>query len=315
MVAVEGEDPGIWSVGKPFSSVWDLDPTCTDGPCDVSLGGCQLARSGGTFVEVEPLFGGHRCLRLAAAGNCSASSSMWSRRLRRLMAFKPAVSQGTGGDVPFHICGKKWTTIKMEFTGVRIDLPLRFPRTTSTTEVTTTTTPSTTSTTVAAVAVPGGEGPVDPGDGEGGTAPSGPTAPAGVPVLAASLRGPDGVSWADSGGGDQRFVGLALVLLMPFPGELFNRTLDEHYDEVTGWFRRLLPGGRSERSPQRRSRVRGSWLTLGLVLVAGTLLAGLLDPGFGWNRSTGALLLGAGYGPPRGDGGRFGGFRLVRPSP
>ena len=44
-------------------------------------------------------------------------------------------------------------------------------------------------------------------------------------------------------------LALALVLLMPFPGELFNRTLDEHYDEVTGWFRRLLPGGRSERSP------------------------------------------------------------------
>ena len=49
-----------------------------------------------------------------------------------------------------------------------------------------------------------------------------------------------------------------------------------------------------KRSCQRRSRARGSWLTLGLVLVAGTLLAGLLDPGFGWNRSTGGLLLGAG---------------------
>ncbi len=83
---------------------------------------------------------------------------------------------------------------------------------------------------------------------------------------------------------------------MPFPGELFNRTLDEHYDEVTGWFSRLLPGGRSERSGERRARVRGSWRTLGLVLVAGTLLAGLLDPGFGWNRSTGALLVGAGLG-------------------
>jgi hypothetical protein len=91
-------------------------------------------------------------------------------------------------------------------------------------------------------------------------------------------------------------LALLLVLLMPFPGELFNRTLDEHYDEVTGWFSRLLPGGRSGRSSERRTRVRGSWWTLGLVLVAGTLLAGLLDPGFGWNRSTGALLVGAGLG-------------------
>ncbi len=120
--------------------------------------------------------------------------------------------------------------------------------------------------------------------------------PAGVPSLAASLRGPDAVSWAIPVVATNALLALLLVLLMPFPGELFNRTLDEHYDEVTGWFRRLVPGGRSERSSERRSRVRGSWWTLGLVLVAGTLLAGLLDPGFGWNRSTGALLVGAGLG-------------------
>ena len=39
-------------------------------------------------------------------------------------------------------------------------------------------------------------------------------------------------------------LALLLVLFMPFPGELFNRTLDEHYDEVTGWLRRVAPGGR-----------------------------------------------------------------------
>ena len=46
---------------------------------------------------------------------------------------------------------------------------------------------------------------------------------------------------------------------MPFPAEVFNRTLDEHYDEVLGWFGKR----RNEASKARRERVRASWWTLG----------------------------------------------------
>ena len=131
---------------------------------------------------------------------------------------------------------------------------------------------------------------------DGGTTPRRPDGSRLGAFLAASLRGPDVVSWAVPGVATNTLLALLLVLLMPFPGELFNRTLDEHYDEVTGWFAGWCRGAVRSVPGERRSRVRGSWRTLGLVLVAGTLLAGLSDPGFGWNRSTGALLVGAGLG-------------------
>jgi hypothetical protein len=63
-----------------------------------------------------------------------------------------------------------------------------------------------------------------------------------------------------------------VVLLIPFPAEMFNNTLAQHHDEILGWLRR------------RGSRARDSWGSgpgLAAFLVAAALLYGLLDPEFG----------------------------------
>ena len=209
VVAVEGEDPGIWSVGKPFSSVWDLDPTCTDGPCDVSLGDCQLARSGRTFVEVD--------LCTVDTGVCDSPPPGTApiqfdvvEAVETVDGLQASRIAGTAGDVPFHICGKKWTTIKMEYTGVRTDLPA-VPSPTSTTIVpsTTTTVPSTTtSTTVAAVAVPGGGGPVGSGGWRGRYHTQRSDFPCRRALPGCFVAGSGCGVVGDSGGGDQHVVGV-----------------------------------------------------------------------------------------------------------
>jgi hypothetical protein len=86
-------------------------------------------------------------------------------------------------------------------------------------------------------------------------------------------------------------LALALVLLIPFPTELFNSTLEANYDRVTAPLREL--GRFLPRFPTRERRWRGR----GFVLFAGTmvvtsLLYCLLDPTFGWNRSSLALFVG-----------------------
>ena len=44
-----------------------------------------------------------------------------------------------------------------------------------------------------------------------------------------------------------------LVMLVPFPAELFNRTLDEHYDEVLAWFGKRQPSSSSRARNRRRT--------------------------------------------------------------
>lgn len=81
-----------------------------------------------------------------------------------------------------------------------------------------------------------------------------------------------------------------LILLMLFPAELFNSTLEENYDEIRArlgldrpWVGRLraLTSGRG-------------WHSVGLVafLAVASIIGGLLDPDFGFDRASFALLLG-----------------------
>ncbi len=84
-------------------------------------------------------------------------------------------------------------------------------------------------------------------------------------------------------------LALLVVALMPFPAQLFNSTLEEHYDEVRGWFR-LRP--RDAGPPPER---RDPWSTpIGIVgfLVLSGLLYGLLDPTFGADLASLAELTG-----------------------
>ncbi|HEX3622462.1 MAG TPA: FGLLP motif-containing membrane protein [Acidimicrobiales bacterium] len=76
-----------------------------------------------------------------------------------------------------------------------------------------------------------------------------------------------------------------LLLLIAFPGELFNTTLEEHYDEVRGWFG-LKP--KQLGSETGRSQI----LPFFGFLVVGGLLYSLLNPAFRLDRSTVAAALG-----------------------
>jgi hypothetical protein len=82
---------------------------------------------------------------------------------------------------------------------------------------------------------------------------------------------------------------VALMLFITFPAQLFNKTLDENYLEISGWFRRRFgslakllarrPG--ADPGPRRRF-----WFVT--VLLTGAVLGSLLNPKFGLNRTSAA---------------------------
>jgi hypothetical protein len=74
-----------------------------------------------------------------------------------------------------------------------------------------------------------------------------------------------------------------LMLLIGFPAELFNKTVEEHYDELSKWF------GRRGRRPHRRWP---SIITLPLLAAVAAVLFALLDPGVTTDRSSLALVIG-----------------------
>jgi hypothetical protein len=100
-------------------------------------------------------------------------------------------------------------------------------------------------------------------------------------------------SAADRLPGDALLVAL-LGLLIVFPAQIFNSTYEENHSRMRRAFRRFrrasttdpLAEGAAEPPRPRRLAV------FGLCAVAGTLLGGFLDPEFGANRTTAALLVG-----------------------
>jgi hypothetical protein len=88
-------------------------------------------------------------------------------------------------------------------------------------------------------------------------------------------------------------LAIALILLIGFPADIFNSTLLEHYDEVRGWFRF---GRRRREAALARAE---AWfdrlptpIRLGTFGLMGSILYGLLDPNFGFNRPSVILVLG-----------------------
>jgi hypothetical protein len=86
-------------------------------------------------------------------------------------------------------------------------------------------------------------------------------------------------------------IAVAIILFITFPAALFNKTMEENYDEIRdawdrrfGWARRFR--NRLARGGNRR------WVVFVLVLLIGAVFGGLLDPGFGFNR-TSAITFGA----------------------
>ncbi len=81
---------------------------------------------------------------------------------------------------------------------------------------------------------------------------------------------------------------LMLFLFVAFPSKLFNNTLDENYNEVRAWFG-LKP--KRETVP-----ARNQWLPFAAFIGLGGILYAFLSPGFGFDRSSLALVLGLSIG-------------------
>ncbi|HTJ74061.1 MAG TPA: choice-of-anchor P family protein, partial [Acidimicrobiales bacterium] len=77
---------------------------------------------------------------------------------------------------------------------------------------------------------------------------------------------------------------LAMLLAVAFPSQLFNSTLDENYDEVRGWF--------GFHRPHDDESIRHQVVEFVAFVLLGGLLYGLLSPGFGFDRSSVALVVG-----------------------
>jgi hypothetical protein len=96
--------------------------------------------------------------------------------------------------------------------------------------------------------------------------------------FAASVMAPAQVRLDPVAVGASALLALLLLLLMAFPGELFNSTVEDNYDEIASWLRRL-----------RAVAVSGIWhgpMGVVLLLLAGALVYSLLDPGFGTDLSS-----------------------------
>ncbi|MGA8014548.1 MAG: FGLLP motif-containing membrane protein [Candidatus Dormiibacterota bacterium] len=89
-------------------------------------------------------------------------------------------------------------------------------------------------------------------------------------------------------------IAVALILLITFPSQLFNRTYDENQELIRKWWEAHLPG--VKRLTEQGQRLGGGWratISALLVLILGAALATLLDPGAGPNLRSLALFLGA----------------------
>jgi hypothetical protein len=132
----------------------------------------------------------------------------------------------------------------------------------------------------------------------GVTTPSGPHAPASsdmLPVpstIAATLPTPAAAFSSVGHTVVSAGVAAAAVLLITFPANLFNRTLEENYEDIVAFWRRRMPWLARVRARliADRSR-RRNLLAVALVLLVGALLGGFLDPNFGFNRSSAATFV------------------------
>lgn len=89
---------------------------------------------------------------------------------------------------------------------------------------------------------------------------------------------------------------LLLLLLIGFPSELFNNTLEEHHQRIFARFAAVRTRFRRAKSTWRRPGSTAMRLPAGVgfigFAIAGGLIYSLLDPELGWNQASFALILG-----------------------
>lgn len=105
-------------------------------------------------------------------------------------------------------------------------------------------------------------------------------------MFPASLRTPDEVPTSIKQVLRSAALVLALMVVVGFPAEIFNKTLEENYDEIRGWL------GRHRLRRRRQQRPLPESVQLALFAVLSALLLCLVDPSAALDRKTAALALG-----------------------
>ena len=125
------------------------------------------------------------------------------------------------------------------------------------------------------------------------------------PSYAANLRSPAEVSWKTIDVLRSAALAAGLIVLIGFPGQLFNSTLMSNYAEVMGWFgflrrfRRPKPRMTADEAAARAAEPAPShpalgappWQVLGVFLLS-AFIGGFLDPNFGRDLSSVQTMLG-----------------------
>ncbi len=79
-------------------------------------------------------------------------------------------------------------------------------------------------------------------------------------------------------------IAFAAITLITFPAQLFNRTLEENYDEIAAGWERRLHGLRRLR--ERIAKNKNEWLSFAVVSIGGAILGSLLSPNVAFDEIT-----------------------------
>ena len=124
-----------------------------------------------------------------------------------------------------------------------------------------------------------------------------------APAITTALRAPNEVSLKPVDLLRSAVLAGGLLVLVGFPGQLFNSTLQSHYAEVMGWFAFLRR--RKQREPEEPAEAAPSeatatsadlpqtpWWVIGLVFLFGAVISGFVDPKFGFDLASLEAVLG-----------------------
>jgi len=109
------------------------------------------------------------------------------------------------------------------------------------------------------------------------------------PSVPATLRALNQLPWSALDLVRSAALAAGMLLVVAFPAQLFNSTLQAHYDEVMGWFTRFRRAATRVAQPARSAP---RW-AIAAVLLGSSLLSGLLDPNLGFNVASVETVLGA----------------------
>jgi hypothetical protein len=105
------------------------------------------------------------------------------------------------------------------------------------------------------------------------------------PAFVTSLPLPGQVSLQPAALLTSAAVAVGALMLIAFPFELFNSTMEENYDEIRAWFR-LPVRGVSDAKTSRRT------LSFFLLTAVSAVACGFLSPDFGWNMTSLVMAVG-----------------------